>query len=414
MGSVVKARHKLLGRLVAIKTLHVELSHSPSFARRFQKEAQALATIHHPNVVAIHDFGKSANGTLFLVMEHVEGSTLRRKLKRGPLAFDEALPLIREICRGLDQAHKANIVHRDLKPENILIGVDGHPRIADFGLAVTHAGPNAFASVADGPAGTLTYMAPEQKVADGVITPATDIFALGLIIYEILSGRVPEGAFESLSCLVGTPPEIDDIVRRCLQADPLRRFANASLLLQALSRQNRSQPDLLSRLDRRTLLIAAASVPVLMIGSFGLGWMLLSRKIDLLQEKILKTATGANYTAQADGSARIEVAGNGEIRFHIFMSGRPSPVEGLRIRCDSSEPIRGLTFSITDGKTTWNYVHPKPVPKGAWNTTIKAEKFTPVLDFKNADSLKEAVLTLETAAASTTPATMLMQELAIE
>ena len=136
MGSVVKARHKLLGRLVAIKTLHVELSHSPSFARRFQKEAQALATIHHPNVVAIHDFGKSANGTLFLVMEHVEGSTLRRKLKRGPLAFDEALPLIREICRGLDQAHKANIVHRDLKPENILIGVDGHPRIADFGLAV--------------------------------------------------------------------------------------------------------------------------------------------------------------------------------------------------------------------------------------------------------------------------------------
>ncbi|MFN0079343.1 MAG: serine/threonine-protein kinase [Prosthecobacter sp.] len=414
MGTVVKARHKLLGRLVAIKTLRAELSHDPLFARRFQKEAQALAAIHHPNVVAIHDFGEAADGTLFLVMEHVEGPTLRRKLKRGPLAMDEALPLIRQICKGLEQAHKAGIVHRDLKPENILIGADGLPRVADFGLAVTHAAPNAFASFAGGPAGTLTYMAPEQKVPGGAVTPATDVFALGLIIYEILSGHVPEGAFEPLSSLVGAPPEIDDIVRRCLQADPLRRFANASLLYQALSRQERSLPDLLSRIDRRTLLIAAAGVPVLMLGGFGLGWMLLSRKIDLLEEKIIKIASGARYTAQADGSARIEVENKGEIRFQIDMSGPPSPVEGLRVRCDSSEPIKGFTFSVTDGKTTWNYVHPKPVPKGVWNTTIKAEKFTPVLDFKNAGALKEAVLTLETASGPTAPATMLMQELAFE
>ncbi len=415
MGTVVKARHKLLGRLVAIKTLRTELSRDPVFARRFQKEAQALAAIHHPNVVAIHDFGEAADGTLFLVMEHVEGPTLRRKLKNGPLPFTEALPLIRQICAGLEQAHKADIVHRDLKPENILIGADGRPRVADFGLAVTHAASqHPFASFAGGPAGTLTYMAPEQKVAGGAVTPATDVFALGLIIYEILSGHVPEGAFEPLSSLVGTPPEIDDLVRRCLQADPLRRFTNASLLHQALSRQERSLPEFLSRIDRRTLLIVAAGVPALMLLSFGFGWMLLSRKIDLLEEKIIKIASGARYTAQADGSARIEVEKKGDIRFQIDMSGRPPPVEGLRVRCDSSAPIQGFAFSVTDGKTTWNYVHPKPVPKGVWNTTIKAEKFTPVLDFKHAGALKEAVLTLELAAGSTTPATMLMQELAFE
>lgn len=412
MGTVVKARHKMLGRLVAIKTLQAELSHDPLFARRFQKEAQALAAIHHPNVVAIHDFGAAADGTLFLVMEYVEGSTLRRKLRNGPLSFSEALPLIRQICKGLEQAHKAGIVHRDLKPENILIGVDGRARVADFGLAVTHggSGQNALSGFAGGPVGTLTYMAPEQKVSGGVVTQATDVFAFGLIIYEILCGRVPEGAFEPLASLVGTPPEIDEVVRRCLQADPLRRYTNASLLLQALSKQERPLPDLLSRIDRRTLLVAAAGVPVLMLGSFGLGWMMLSRKLDLLEEKIIKITNGARYTTEADGSARIEVESKGQIRFQIAMSGRPPPFEGLRVRCDSSEAIQGFTFSVTDGTTTWNYVHPKAVPKGAWDTTIKAEKFTPRLDFKHAGALKEAVLTLDTASGST----MVMRELAFQ
>lgn len=414
MGTVVKARHKMLGRLVAIKTLRKELSHDPLFARRFQKEAQALAAIHHPNVVAIHDFGAAVDGTLFLVMEYVEGPTLRRKLKHGPLPFVEALPLIRQICKGLEQAHKAGIVHRDLKPENILIGADGRPHVADFGLAVTHAGPSAFASFAVGPAGTLTYMAPEQKVSGGAVIPATDVFALGLIIYEILSGHVPEGAFEPLSSLVGTPPEIDEIVRRCLQADPLRRFANASLLYQALSRQDRALPGLTSHINRRTLLFAGVGSSALVLLGLGLGWMHLSRKIDLLEEKIIKITNGARYTAHPDGSASIEVEKKGEIRFQIVMSESPPTVECLRIRCDSSAPLKGFSFSVTDGKTTWNYVHPKPVPQGVWNTVIKAEKFTPALDFKNASSLKEAVLTLETSPGGTASTTMVMHELAFE
>lgn len=415
MGTVVKARHKLIGRLVAIKTLRTELSRDPIFARRFQKEAQALAAVHHPNVVILHDFGESADRTLFLVMEYVQGPTLRRKLKDGPLPFAEALPVIRQICSGLAQAHKAGIVHRDLKPENILIDEDGNARVADFGLAVTRSGgEHPFATLSAGPAGTLTYMAPEQKLPDGKITPATDVFALGLIMYEMLAGRVPEGAFDPLSSLVGTPPALDEIIRRCLQADPLRRFANAGLLGKALEAPASPLPDSAGRLDRRTLLVVAGAVPALMFASFGLGWLTLSRKIDLLEEKILKIATGARYTARPDGSALIEVAQKAEIHFQILMNDPPSHLEGLRIRCESSEPIKGFAFSITDGKTTWNYVHPKPVPKGVWNTVIKGEKFTPALDFKNAGGLREAVLTLEPTSEGSMTTTMVMQELTLE
>ncbi|MDB6007705.1 MAG: hypothetical protein JWR15_4692 [Prosthecobacter sp.] len=415
MGRVVKAQHKLLGRCVAIKTLLPQVSFDLRFTRRFQKEAQALAAIHHPNIVTIHDFGELTDGSLYLVMELVEGPTLRHRLKAGPLDFATAMPLIQGICAGLSKAHEAGITHRDLKPENILLSPAGMPKVADFGLAVTASSHDSVFS--SQPMGTLTYMAPEQKIPNADVSPATDVFALGLILYELIAGRVPEGAFDPLAELVGTPAALDDVIRRCLQADPKRRFANASQMALALT--NCIAPTTVAAappveaISRRHLLFAACGAGgVLSLGFIG-GWFMLSSKIDLLEKTIEKIAINSTYTAQPDGGALLDVQHEAQIRFLLLMQDKPPPVKGLRVRCDSSRAIKTFRFTLTDGEHTWEYVHPKPVPAGRWDTTIAAEKFSPPLDLKDAGPLKNALLILSPDDSAPGGATMVMNELSL-
>ncbi len=417
MGRVVKAQHKLLGRCVAIKTLLPQISFDLRFTRRFQKEAQALAAIHHPNIVTIHDFGELTDGSLYLVMELVEGPTLRSRLKAGPLDFATAMPLIQGICAGLGKAHEAGITHRDLKPENILLDAAGAPKVADFGLAVTAASHDSVFS--SQPVGTLTYMAPEQKIPNADISPATDVFALGLILYELLAGRVPEGAFDPLAELVGTPPALDDVVRRCLQADPKRRFANARQISLALSNciaPTQTPPPVAppaEAISRRHLLLAACGVGGVLVLGFTAGLFMLASKIDLLEKTIEKIAVNSTFTAQSDGSARLDVQNEAQIRFLLLMQDKPPPVKGLRVRCESSRALKTFRFTLTDGEHTWEYVHPKPVPAGRWDTTIAAEKFSPPLDLKDAGPLKNALLTLSPDDSAPGSATMVMNELSL-
>lgn len=417
MGRVVKAQHKRLGRCVAIKTLLPHVSFDERFTRRFQKEAQALAAIQHPNIVTIHDFGESADGSLYLVMELIEGPTLRSKLKGGPLDFAAAMPLIQAICAGLGKAHEAGITHRDLKPENILLDGAGVPKVADFGLAVTASSHDSVFS--SQPVGTLTYMAPEQKIPNADVSPATDVFALGLILYELLAGRVPEGAFDSLSELVGTPPALDDVVRRCLQADPKRRFASARQMSLALANCITTTPASTpaaapaEAISRRHLLLAACGIGGVLVLGFTAAWFMLSSKIDLLEKTIEKIAINSTYTAQADGGARLDVQNEAQIRFLLLMQDKPPPVKGLRVRCDSSRAIKTFRFTLTDGEHTWEYVHPKAVPAGRWDTTIAAEKFSPPLDLKAAGPLKNALLILSPDDSAPGSATMVMNELSL-
>jgi eukaryotic-like serine/threonine-protein kinase len=209
MGEVYRARDTRLHRTVAVKILPAALASDPDRRKRFHREAEAVAALHHPHICVLHDVGQH-DGTDFLVMEHLEGETLATRLERGPLPLAQALPLAMEIAGALDRAHRAGIVHRDLKPGNIMLTKDG-AKLLDFGLAKLRPGQGlvdrssltrtAAVTRAGTVLGTLPYMAPEQL--EGQEADArTDLFAFGAILYEMLTGRK---AFEgrSASSLIG-------------------------------------------------------------------------------------------------------------------------------------------------------------------------------------------------------------------
>jgi eukaryotic-like serine/threonine-protein kinase len=187
MGRVFRARHVGLDRAVAVKLLPPALAGDEDFQARFSREARALAQLGHPHVVGVHDFGVTAGGQSYLVMELVPGGTLAARL---PLAPDEALRVTAEICDGLAYAHAKGIVHRDVKPANVLFDAAGRARLADFGIA----------RLLDAPAGSLTrpslvlgtpaYMAPESR-AGAAPDPRADVFAVGVLLHEALTGRLP-------------------------------------------------------------------------------------------------------------------------------------------------------------------------------------------------------------------------------
>ena len=392
MGKVFKVRHKRLGRIVAIKMLLPQYSFDVRFAQRFHKEAQALAAIQHPNVVAIHDFGEFSNGSLYLVMEFVDGMTLRDKIKKGPVAFSQALQIMEEVCAGLAEGHALGIVHRDVKPENILLDAQGRVKVADFGLAVS---TKQVPQLTSGVAGTLVYMAPEQKLAAEPVSPATDVYALGLILYELLVGTVPQGAFEPASNFAGTPPILDNIVRRCLQADPKARYATAKQLSYALSglREQRSA------VSRRNILRYTVGATVL--GGVGLGICVnrLMGKINLLESTIAKVSVKGTIVTLPEGVAKIKFSDGAEINFD-FGDVPSQRVSGITIKCQSNVEISQFEFSLTDGTRTWRYQHPKNVPAGDWHTNVPGSAFSPPIPRNEPLVLSSGVLKLGSKAGS--------------
>ena len=233
MGAVYKARQHHLERIVAVKVLPPEIGADAAFASRFAREAQAMARLNHPNIVSIHDFGYT--GTFcFFVMEYVEGVNLRQRIAKGPLSEEEALPLVMQICDALQYAHSQGIIHRDIKPDNILISREGQVKIADFGLAKLLLGPGAGEPgleqkilLATGKAfGTPHYMAPEQFFAPATVDHRADIYSLGVVIYQMLTGELPqEPRFLPLSQKnTELDPRLDPIVGRALEREPDRRY----------------------------------------------------------------------------------------------------------------------------------------------------------------------------------------------
>ncbi len=219
MGIVYKARQKTLDRLVAIKVLAGERHDDPLFETRFEKEARTLAKLSHPNIVTVHDFGES-EGMFYLVMEFVDGVNLRDVLRDGRMEPAQALAIVPEICAALQFAHDHGVVHRDIKPENILIDRDGRVKIADFGIAAL-VGSDADHS------GTPPYMAPEQETVGGTIDHRADIYALGVVLYEMLTGERPEQNPSKPSHRVEIDVRLDEIVLRALEKEPARRYQTA-------------------------------------------------------------------------------------------------------------------------------------------------------------------------------------------
>lgn len=229
MGVVYKARQKALGRLVALKLLAPERVADPKFAERFAHEAQALAALSHPNIVTIHDFGQ-AGGVYYLLMEFVDGVNLRQGMTAGRFTPEQALAIVPPVCEALQYAHEHGIVHRDIKPENLLLDKEGRVKIADFGIAKMLGETLSGQDLAESqPAGTPQYMAPEQKdrrVADH----RADIYSLGVVLYEMLTGELPADKLQPPSRRVQVDVRIDEIVLRALEVKPERRYQTAAEL----------------------------------------------------------------------------------------------------------------------------------------------------------------------------------------
>ena len=228
MGAVYKARQPKLDRCVALKILHVH-DDDPAFEERFNREARVLARLNHPNIVTIFDFG-TAGPYHFLLMEHIDGVNLRQAMQAGRFSPDEALTLVQEMCAALKSAHEDGILHRDIKPENILLDSQGRLKIADFGIAKL-VGPedlqNFTLTRQDSVLGSPQYMAPEQIESPEDVDQRADIYSLGVVLYELLTGELPLGRFAAPSSKNDIDSRIDEIVFRTLEKERDARFQSA-------------------------------------------------------------------------------------------------------------------------------------------------------------------------------------------
>jgi tetratricopeptide (TPR) repeat protein/predicted Ser/Thr protein kinase len=256
MGVVYKARHLRLNRPVALKMLLAGAYAAPQERARFQREAEAVAGLRHANIVQVYDVGDH-EGRPYFTMECVEGGSLARKAAGTPQPACEAAALVATLAEAIEVAHQGGIVHRDLTPANILLTADGTPKIVDFGLARRMEGDGGL-TVTGVPVGTPNYMAPEQVRGDReAIGPATDVYALGGILYEMLTGRPPFRAGTAAATLQqvlaedtvppsrvnrGVPRDLETICLKCLHKEPRRRYATAAALAEDLQRFLRREP----------------------------------------------------------------------------------------------------------------------------------------------------------------------------
>jgi serine/threonine protein kinase len=237
MGAVYEARQPALDRRVALKVLPRFSPPQAGFEERFNREARALARLSHPNIVSVHEFGQTS-GLHFFLMEFVDGTNLRQLQRSSRLSPREALQIIPQICDALQYAHDEGVVHRDIKPENVLLDRRGRVKIADFGLAmILDPDPEAHRLTAEGQVmGTPHYMAPEQIDRPLAVDHRADIYSLGVVFYEMLTGELPLGKFPPPSRKVAVDARLDEVVLRSLENDPSRRYQQVSQVATDVSR----------------------------------------------------------------------------------------------------------------------------------------------------------------------------------
>ena len=244
MGAVYKARQPQLDRFVALKVLSHELASDPAFVERFNREARVLARLSHPNIVGVHDFG-IAGPYCFLTMEFVDGVNLRQAMQAGRFSPSEALAMVEHLCSALKFAHEEGVLHRDIKPENVLIDSKGRVKVVDFGIAKL---------VGDEPQSDVTltmqgavlgsphYMAPEQIETPGDVDQRADIYSLGVVLYELLTGELPIGRFALPSEKAEMDARIDEIVMRTLEKEREARYQSAEDVRTSVAGLSKSHP----------------------------------------------------------------------------------------------------------------------------------------------------------------------------
>lgn len=253
MGTVYHATQLSLDRPVAIKVMTRRLSKNPMMIQRFEREAGALAKLNHPNLVSIIERG-SAEGVYFFVMELIEGPSLRDVIATTPLSRDEFGKFITQVGAALSHMHQAGIIHRDIKPSNILRDPQGNFRLSDFGLVhiLRDEGASSRSGTASGSlVGTPMYLAPEQLHARGTISPATDVYGLGVVVYELLTGVLPLGRFKLPNEMNASVSEsLSDAVKAALARDPNERFQTIEDFIEALNRGIDESPNLRLRISK--------------------------------------------------------------------------------------------------------------------------------------------------------------------
>jgi serine/threonine-protein kinase len=287
MGVVYRAVHKVINRTVALKTLYPGGERRPELLARFRREGEAVARLEHPNIVRIYDFDEW-DGVPYYSMELVEGETLAKRLSRGNLAHKEAAELVRVVAGAVEYAHRHKVIHRDLKPSNVLIAADGTAKVTDFGLAKVLDEGRVNLSETDAVMGTPSYMAPEQAAGRiSEVGPAADVYALGAILYESLTGVPPFASDCKLQTLAlvqsgilvppsglrkGIPHDLEAVCLKCLARSPRDRFPSAEALAEELGRwlggeRTVTRPQgpfrkVLRRVNNRRMIAGAAVVAV--------------------------------------------------------------------------------------------------------------------------------------------------------
>jgi eukaryotic-like serine/threonine-protein kinase len=276
MATVYLALDRRLDRTIAIKVMHPQLAEDEEFVSRFIREAKSAARLSHPNVVAVYDQGAD-DGTVFLAMEHVAGRTLRDLMReKGRLSARQTLEVMESVLAALGAAHHAGIVHRDVKPENVLLADDGRIKVADFGLARAVSGATSHTSATGVLMGTVAYLSPEQ-VERGVADPRSDVYAAGILLFEMLTGAKPYDGETAIqvayrhvhddvpapsSIVPGLPPALDALVARATSRDPDGRPGDARRFLAELAQVRRGLSDAeLDTAGRATIPAPAQSTP---------------------------------------------------------------------------------------------------------------------------------------------------------
>jgi eukaryotic-like serine/threonine-protein kinase len=279
MGAVYKATHVMLDKRVAVKLIKPELVTSPEVVRRFQREARAASNLNHPNIVAVYDLGQADDGTLYIAMEYIDGPSLKDVIRRtGPMPVARITAILRQVAGALALAHAHNIIHRDLKPHNVMLarGAAGQeiPKLLDFGIAKTFEEGGTQLTQTGFALGTPQYMAPEQAQGQEV-TAQSDLYSLGVMLYEMLVGEVPFDAPTTAAILIKqlteepqppsrrkpeakVSPALEAIAMRCLAKEPAQRFASAEAFVEALAGADR---DTRTAADAPTRVFAAPAAP---------------------------------------------------------------------------------------------------------------------------------------------------------
>ena len=354
MGIVYKAKHLKLNRIVALKMILRGEHASRDALARFLAEAEAVAKLQHPNIVQIHDSG-THNGLPYFTLEFIDGGTLAAAVRENPLTATDAARLVEQIARGMQYAHEHGVVHRDLKPDNVLLSFSGKPKapapttvasglplnevvpkIADFGLAKILGEPGAAAAGDEGLThtgavmGTPGYMSPEQARGDKAIGPATDIWALGAILYRLVTGRAPfvgasyhevirqvihEDPISPSQLFPGLPRDVATICLKCLHKDPARRYASAAALADDLTRWLKGEPiharpvgsvERGVKWVRRNAVVSAAALAVMLAMAVGTGVSWWKYREAKAQEAFAKGETTKAENAQAAEAERVK------------------------------------------------------------------------------------------------------------